>query len=1073
MKKKALFKNFLRTLYRSITKFLSIMFLISLGVMVFVGLKITTPIMRRSVEKSINDGNLYDFKIISSFSLLDEDVKKIKDLENIKDLEFGYYIDLQDTKKEKFHIENLSKKISTVDVIKGESLQKDSDILLDERLQGKYNINDEIHFENAFKTGIFKGEVKKLKLNTFYVKGFIKSPEVLVNSLRGTTENGYLAIIKKEVFDFTNFSFAKITFSDMENVKKESLEFQNKNTKKKFYLQKEFSKRPIEVYNLLYKEKKSILNESKEKLNENKLSLEINEKNLKENQKKLENGTNDLRYAYADLNYRKSIFLSEINKKKEDLNSLDEKLNSKRISLDKKSKDLLKKNDFLVENKKNLEKNKNFVLRALNSLEDNLRLLDENYKNNFIFKKEYDEKKAILDKEKKVLEKKLLDISNSLEEINLKVVEVLKGLEKIEKGKEKLSKEEKKLDLAFKKLDLRFKEIDSTFNKYYEKLNNTKNEIDLGKFKVKSGKENLKQAKEKIFDADEKVKDGDEVLKKLIEPIYEISDGFSSSSASVVYFAADGINKVSNVFSVFFYFIALLVSLTTMTRTVDEDRIQIGTLKALGYSNIDIAKHYFYYGLLASLLGGTLGCVLGFKLISPLVYRAYLKSFIFPKVFESFYPFIIFFGIFIAILCTSFVSYFACINSLKETASSLMRAKSPKDGNKVFLEKISFIWKELSFLQKVTMRNIFRYKLRLSMTIIGVMGCMGLLVLGFGIKDSLDGVSHLQYEKYTKYHLSVVYNPLELEKNIDKFKENLKKDKDIKDSMPISMGSADVKSDIKFNEKLILFSVDDLNKFQNFFGLYDKNKKIEKLKDGIYINKKLNEKFNKNVGDEFNFTVNNKEYKEKIAGVFENHVGNFIIMNEKTYEKIFFKKPIKNTYLLTLNSIDKDFVKKVRSDIEKNESVIRVLDIESFKKAIDDASRSIDAIIFVIVVCSGFLSIVVLYNLSNINISERKREIATLKVLGFYPKEIDSYIYRETFILTIIGIIFGIFVGNRLHINIMQDLSVDIIRFFNIIKLKSYIYSATITLFFTFVVYLIVKIILSKVEMIESLKDVE
>lgn len=1073
MKKKALFKNFLRTIYRNISKFLSITFLISLGVMVFVGLKVTTPIMRRSVEKRIDDGNLYDFKVSSSFSLLKEDVEIIKNLENIKDLEFGYSIELQDTKKEKFHIENESKKISKVAVIDGKNLEDDFDILLDERLKGKYKIGEKIEFLDISKLGVFKDEVKRLRSKIFYVKGFVKSPEVLSNSLRGTTENGHLAIVKEKVFDFTNFSFAKIKFSDMENLKKESKRFEKLNNEKKLYIQKKFSNRVVDVYNLLYSQKKDILEKSKKDLSKSKEILENSEKSLRENQKRLENGTNDLRYAYANLNYRKNLFLEQIHEKNESLEKSKEKIAKERKNLDKKLENLIEKNKELVKNKENLLKNKNFLLKSIKSLDDNVRLLDENYKNSFISKKEYDEKKVFLEKEKKVLEKKLVEISTSLDKINLSLNEILKATKNIENGKIKISKEDKRVEDGLNELNNKYKETLKTFNFYYEKLNDTKKDIDSGKFKINEGKKEIEDSKEKILDADKKVKDGDEILKKLIDPNYEIEDGFSSSSASVVYFAADGINKVSNVFSVFFYFIALLVSLTTMTRTVDEDRIQIGTLKALGYSNIDIAKHYFYYGLLASLIGGALGSVLGFKLISPLVYSAYLKSFIFSKVFDSFYPLIIFFGIFIAILCTSFVSYFACISSLKESSASLMRAKAPKDGNKVFLEKISFIWKELSFLQKVTMRNVFRYKLRLSMTIIGVMGCMALLVLGFGIKDSLDGVSHLQYEKYTKYHLSVVYNPLELEKNVDLFKENLKKDEDIKDYMPISMESANVKSDIKFNEKLILFSIDDLDKFQNFFSLYEKDKRVEKLKSGIYINRKLNEKFNKNVGDEFTFIVNNKEYKEKIAGVFENHVGNFIIMNEKTYEKIFSKRPIKNTYLLILKSIDKDFVQKVRSDIEKNKSVIRVLDIEAFKKAIDDASRSIDAIIFVIVVCSGFLSIVVLYNLSNINISERKREIATLKVLGFYPKEIDAYIYRETFILTIIGIIFGIFVGNRLHINIMQDLSVDIIRFFNIIKLKSYVYAATITLFFTFIVYLIVKIILSKVKMIESLKDIE
>lgn len=1073
MRKKALFKNFYRTIYRSLTKFFSILFLIALGVMVFVGLKITTPIMQRSVENRIKNLNLYDFKISSSFSLLKEDENIIKNLENVEDIEFGYFMDLQDIKKEKFHIESLPEKISTLEVFEGENIEKDSDILLDERLKDKYKLQDEIHFENVSKKGIFKDEIKKLKIDTFYVKGFVKSPEVLSKILRGTTENGYLAIVSKNVFDFTNYSFAKLTFKDMHYLKRESDKFEQINNSKKRQLQEKFSNRPKEVYDLLYLEKKTLLDKSKKDIDENKNLIEENEKKLQENQKKVENFTNDLRTAYANLNYRKNLFLKEIKTKKENLASSKKKLEEQYEPLNKKYNELIKKNDKLVKEKESLIKIRNSSFININSLKSNIRVLDQNYKDNLITKKEYDDKKAILDEQISSIELAILGYDKDLEKIDLSFNEITNGLKEIEKNKKILNEKEKELQEGQKKIDESYKRLNDTFNSYYQKLNKRENEIRSGKLKITKGKNELEAAKSKINDSDKKVLDADEVLSKLVDPIYEISDGFSSSSASVVYFAAEGIMKVSNVFSVVLYFIALLVCLTTMTRTVDEDRIQIGTLKALGYNNIDIAKYYFYYGFLASILGGALGCVLGFKIISPLVYGAYLKSFIFSKVFDSFYPFLIFLGIFIAVVCTSFVSYFACISSLKEKVSSLMRAKVPKTASHVFLEKFPFIWKELSFLQKVTLRNVFRYKLRLSMTIIGVMGCVGLLLLGFGIKDSLDGLSKIQYEKYTKYHFSVIYNPLDLYKNINKLEEDLKKDKDIKDITNVSVENVNIVSDIKFNEQIGMFTVDNFDEFVRFFGLYKKGKKIESLKDGIYINNKLSEKFNKKIGDNLTFIVNNKEYTYKIADIFENHVGNFIIMNDQTYENIFLKRPVKNSFLLILNSIEKNFVQKVRSDIEKNQTVVKVIDIESFKKSVDDISVSVNSIILVIVVCSGFLSIVVLYNLSNINISERKREIATLKVLGFYPKEIDTYIYKETFILTIIGIILGMFVGNRLHINIMEDLAIDTVRFFNIIKLKSYIYSILITLLFTFIVYLIVKIVLSKIKMIESLKDIE
>lgn len=287
------------------------------------------------------------------------------------------------------------------------------------------------------------------------------------------------------------------------------------------------------------------------------------------------------------------------------------------------------------------------------------------------------------------------------------------------------------------------------------------------------------------------------------------------------------------------------------------------------------------------------------------------------------------------------------------------------------------------------------------------------------------------------------------------------------------MGAVNIKSNKKFDEKIGVFTTDNLDEFSKFFGLFDGDKKIDKLEDGIYINKKLSEKFSLSFGDEIAFVSNNKEYKGRVAGVFENHVGNFFVMNEKTFEQTFFKRPVKNAKLLVLNDGSKSNIERVIDEVGKDQVVVKTANIYDLKKIIDDASYSVNSIILVIVICSGFLSVVVLYNLSNINISERKREIATLKVLGFYPIEIDKYIYKETVILTFIGIVLGIFVGHSLHINIMEQLAMDSIRFFNKVKLISYIYSALVTLFFTFIVYFVVKIILNKVPMIESLKDIE
>lgn len=1072
--KKSLFKNFYRTIFRTFPKFISIIFMIALGVMVFVGLKITPYIMRRSVDERVKEGNLYDYKISSNFGLQKEDEDIISNLKNLKDVEYGYSINLKDEEREvDLTIESKAEKISTIQVIEGNDIESDSDILLDERLKDKYKIGDEIDFKNVEKFGIFKDEVKKLKQNKFTVKGFIKSSEVLTTLLAGTTENGYLAIISKNAFDFSYYSYAKITFSDLNDLNRNSKEYKKLSNERKTELQDLFKGRAGEVYNVIYSQKRETLDDSKDEVNKNKFDIEESERKLQQNLEKVQSGRKDLRRAFADLNYQKNQFITQITKNKEKLTTALNSLNSKKNELNKNKTEIVEKNKTLIKSKEDIEKTKAQVDAGIKTVNEELRLLEENYQSKLIEENEYKVKKEEINKKLAELNSSLQTVQNNLDSVNSNLSSISAKLTELSEAEQKLNSEIKTLESQMYQLEKQAKQGILKFDEYYAKLVQKKSEVEENNLKLNKGKGDLEDAKEKVLDANSKISDGDEVLSKLIEPNYNIEEGFVSSMMSKVYFAANGIYGVSNVFSLFFYFIALLVSLTTMTRMVDENRIQIGTLKALGYSNIDIAKQYFYYGFLASIIGGIIGTILGFKVISPLVYRSYLKAFIFKKVFDSYYPQIIVVGILIAIFCTAFVSYVTCMRTLKEKISSLMRAKAPKSGNFVFLEKIPYIWKELSFLQKATLRNVFRYKLRLAMTIIGVMGCMGLLVLGFGIKDSLDGVSEIQYSKYTKYHSSVIYNPMSLEKDLEKFNEDIKSNRDIKESLDLSLLSVNIKSKKTFDEKIGVFTTNNLSEFSKFFGLYNGDKKIEKLDDGIYINRKLAEKFSLSVGDEITFINNNKEYKGVVAGIFENHVGNFFIMNEKTYEQTFFRKPIKNTKLLILNDGSKSNIEKVINELEKDPVAVKGTNIHSLKRIIDDASYSINSIILVIVICSGFLSIVVLYNLSNINISERKREIATLKVLGFYPLEIDNYIYKETVILTIIGIGLGIFVGHSLHINIMEQLAMDSIRFFNKVKLISYIYSALVTLLFTFVVYFVVKIMLSKVPMIESLKDVE
>lgn len=1068
-----LVKDFYRTIFRNFTKFLSILILSALGVMVFVGLKITTPIMQDSVFEKVKKQNLYDFKISSTYGFLREDTQIIDGIFDKFRVEYGYSVNVSDEKDFDFRLESRPEKISKINVVVGRDIEKNGEILLDKRLKEKYKVDDVINFKNFKFSSIFEGEVRELKTGSFKVVGFIESPEIGMKDYNESVENGYYAVILKDDFNFTNYNFVKLLSRELKDLEVNSDEYIGVKKNLKLYLQNLFKERPLEVYSVVYSEKRKKLDDSKKEIEDKKSDLKNFENEIEKSYQNLESGRKDIRTAYSNLEYQKNIFFERISENTKKVNEALKEIDPKFTEVDYGLKTLTQLRLGNISQSDAIEREIKGVESELDGINSSLNTLNDKYSKGEIYLSEYSSKKTEF--ENSIKEKK-----STLEELNLKFSEKLKEREgysqkisELESAMKELLPKKQELDESLKKIEFEKEQGIKKFDDFYQKILEKERRLKNGENKISDGKGKIDEGKEKIKEGEEKIGEADELITKLLDPQYTITEGLVSSSASSVLKSADGVVGLSNIFSIFFFVIAILVSLTSMTRMVDESRIQIGTLKALGYGNYQISKKYFYYGFLASFLGGILGIFLGMKVISPLVFNAYLSPFDFKKVDNFRYGFILIAGVLLSVITTSFSAYLACNKSLKEKISLLMRAKIPKGGNTVFVERFTSLWKELSFLFKITLRNIFRYKIRLVMTILGVTGCMALLVLGFGIKDSISGVSSNQFGKYTKYHIITNYNPVNLEKNIEKFNEEIKKDKRIKDSYDLTMLKGSLKTDFDVETDVAIMTIDDYEKFKNFYTMYENGKEIKELEDGVYINEKISEKLKLKKGDNISFVENNSEHTYKISGIFENHLGNYIVMNSKVHENIFAKRQVKNSKLIILENNTEEELKSLTKDLKEKEIVFNASDITFSKKILDNLLESVNIIVLVMIVCSGFLSMVVLYNLSNINISERKREIATLKVLGFYPKEVSSYVYRETIILTFFGIILGIFVGKILHKNILRELSTDSVKFFEVVSINSYVIATLITFFFVFLIYFLVKLILRKINMIESLKDVE
>lgn len=525
------------------------------------------------------------------------------------------------------------------------------------------------------------------------------------------------------------------------------------------------------------------------------------------------------------------------------------------------------------------------------------------------------------------------------------------------------------------------------------------------------------------------------------------------------------ITNVAKVFPVVFFIVAILICLTTMTRMVEEERVQIGTLKSLGYKDNEIMIKYLLYAFLATILGSLIGVCIGFAIIPPIIFKMYSMMYTIGNFSSNFYIGLTAQGTIIALICTIGATIYTAITTLKESPSELLLPKSPKPGKRVILEKIPFIWKRLSFSKKVTVRNVFRYKKRFLMTIIGISGCSGLIIAGFGLKDCITQMIPNQYEKVFNYQVSVTLKEDSTLENKNKDYKEIKNLKEVKDALKIQEEVVDIKDPDTNQSPILIVPFGDITPF---IQLQDRktNQKYS-LKEDIIITEKLAKLLDIKTNDQITFE-GNANYKAKVGNITENYFFHYIYMNKNQYKGTSY-----NTILLKTDKMNEKEEKEFSKKINKLESVSTLSFTSATKSTFDSTMKNFGYVSLVLIVSAGLLAFVVLYNLSSVNISERKRELASLKVLGFYDKEVYRYVSRETMILTGIGMILGLLVGKILTNFVIKTCELDMIMFDPHIKFMSYFVSLLITLVFTILVNISVYFSLKKIDMIESLKSVE
>ena len=649
----------------------------------------------------------------------------------------------------------------------------------------------------------------------------------------------------------------------------------------------------------------------------------------------------------------------------------------------------------------------------------------------------------------------------------------------IEAGKKQLAAARSTLEKNDRALDQAEKTLNTSEKTLNAELAAGRTELDQGWADYREGlasyEEGIAKADSAFLDAEKELRDAEGKLKDIKGEWYVFT---RDDNPGYTNFEDDSlrIGNVAKVFPLFFFLVASLVCLTTMTRMVEEERTQIGTLKALGYAKNTISAKYTTYALAASTLGSLIGFAVGFTLFPTIIIEAYKILYLLPSPVTPFHWDYALISYFIATVVTLAAAYSATAKSLKESPSQLMLPKAPPPGKKVLLERMPFIWDRLSFMKKVTIRNLFRYKKRFLMTVIGISGCTALLLTGFGLRDSILSMMGTHFQALQIYDAMVVLDADDVTE-ADDVLGMLEADPSVTEEMFAVTESLTASSDvIGKSHEVTLIAPDDIESLSNYIVLRDRGTKspIHLTYDGAVISEKLSMLLGVKPGDRITLEDSDKEkYSIKVSGITENYMLHYIYVSKDYYSQVFSREPLHNSILFNLDESTEAKEAALSEKLLENESVLATVFLSGSILDFTKSLGSFNLVVLVLIIASGALAFVVLFNLTNINITERMREIATIKVLGFRDKEVSTYVFRENIILSFIGSLLGLVLGYLLHIYIIATVELDYIMFGREILWPSYIYAVVLTMGFSFVVNFVMYFRLKKINMVESLKSVD
>lgn len=1106
----ALNKDFIRDILKSKGRFLSIVAIVALGVAFFTGVKSSPIVMKTSSDKYYDKYNLMDIRLISTLGLTDKDVDDIKNIEGVEGVYPTYSLDAisiyNSTEKVlKVHGLDLNKLndkknyINQLKLIKGRLPQKSGECVLE--IPKIKALNYPIGSEISLSSGTDDKLSKSLNKSKYKVVGYVETPYYLSqekgnSSIGGGVIEGAIMIPESD-FKMDTYTEIFLTVKSAKELDTYGDEYSNLVKTVTDKIENMKNKLTTRRYNEVVKKAEYKIQKQEDKLSKAKKDFDKGKKEYEENKLKSENEIKEAENKILDASEQIEDGKAQLkNEKKRAFEQIEEgkiKLANAETDLkngQKKYQTALKK---FNSNKKTAESE---IKKAESDLEELSNQIDDLKNGNKLIEKQL-QNEQLSEVERSELENKLNEnlyilsvmqqkYKDGTDKLESSKSELLLGEKKLKETKATLEASEKKIANEKTKLKSSEKLAEEKFKKAEEELSQRENQIEEAKLELKENKAKLKtelnkakkelqEAEEKIADGEEKIKDAKKQIKKIEKPTLYILDRDSHQSFVEYEGCANSIDALAKIFPVFFFAVAALVCLTTMTRMVDEQRINIGTLKGLGYKTSQISKKYILYALIACLTGSILGLAIGFSVFPTVIFFAYGMMYSIENI-------VYVFSIPIAIGITSLAliiiilsAYMACRKELKETPAILMRPKAPKSGKRILLERVPFIWNRFSFISKVTVRNIFRYKKRFLMTVLGIAGCTALILTGFGIKDSIEMILTGQYGTLFKYDMSLVIQSDMTDKQIYELRKNLSDIDEINKYEFFSYENGDIKVNNTTKEITIVVP-ENLKKMDKFIHLQDRKTQnpIELNNKGIVLTEKIARDLGVKAGDEIELiNSDDKKAKIKVSHITENYISHYAYISPENYIKLFEKDLDFNRLIGILNNPSVKIEDKLSKKLFDIETVDGITFNTASKETFHNTIKNLNYVVLIMIISAGALAFVVLYNLTNVNISERIREIATIKVLGFYDKEVSAYIYRENIILTIIGTVVGLGLGTILHKFIMVTVEIQSMMFGRVIDISSYFIAAVLTIVLSLFVNLAMFYKLRNVKMVESLKSVD